>query len=97
MKKSIKERFDAFIDELGKDFPTGKSEGLDEAFVLVGVRPCDNGTMDYYGCSRGNKMSICAALTSLFNNDEMIELLDIASGFAIEQMKKEQQESEKEE
>lgn len=95
-KMTIKERFDVFIEELKKDYPNEESEGMVEAFVLVGVDPCNDGHLGVYGTAKGNKTSICAALTALFDNNEMIEMLDVASKFAVENLMKEQQELEKE-
>lgn len=96
-KKTIKERFDDFIEELKKEHPNKESEGIAEAFVLVGVNPRIDGSCDYYGAAKGNKMSICAALTTLFDNDEMIEMLDVASKIAVEKLMKEETEIEQEE
>ena len=96
-KMSLKERIETFIEELKKEYPSVETEGIVEAFVLVGVNPCNDGDLDIYGTAKGNKMSICAALTALFKNEEMKELLDIASGFAIERMKKKEAEKEQEE
>ena len=94
-KKTIKERFDAFIEELKKDYPEEERKDMVEAFVLVGVTPKSDGQMDCYGYSRGNAMSMCAALTSLFDNKEMLELLSIASSFVVERTKKELFETKK--
>lgn len=96
-KMTIKERFDVFIEELKKDYPNKESEGMVEAFVLVGVNPCNDGHWGVYGIAKGNKLSICAALTALFDNDEMIEMLDVASEFVVEKLMEEEAEKEQEE
>ena len=80
-KKTIKERFDVFIEELKKDYPNEESEDMVEAFVLVGVRPLNNGMMDCYGFTKGNSISKCAALMTLFENEEVTELLGVAGKY----------------
>lgn len=93
MKKTIKERFESFIEELKNDYPEEERKDMVEAFVLVGVTPTDDGGMDCYGFSKGNAMSMCAALTALFEKKEMLELLEVASGFVVERTKQELEKS----
>ena len=89
MKKTIKERIDAFIEDLKKDYPEVEADGLVEAFVLVGISPCDDGRVAHYEISKGNYISICEALTGLFDNQELVELVAVASNLVVEKKKQE--------
>ena len=87
-KVTMKERFDAFVDELKKDYPLEESDELVESFVIVGVEPDGNGGTNHFGICKGNPISICAALTALFEKPELVEMLEIAAGFKEEQLKR---------
>lgn len=85
-KMTLEERIDAFVKEMREVYPECvEKEGLNDAYVILGVQRDEDGRMAHIGYSYGNDMSIATALLALFHNEKMVELLKIASGFAIEE------------
>ena len=83
---TLEERIDAFVEELKEVYPDGaEKEGICDAYVILGVQRNKNGDVKHFGNCYGNEVSIAAALVGLFNNERLVELLDIASGFVLEE------------